>query len=69
MVEKYLISQRWKEEILLIKTEMERFLDFYVTHVYHTLRDEILAITQQIESIATVGTGRCCVLFFCLIVF
>lgn len=69
MVEKYLISQRWKEEILLIKTEMERFLDFYSTHVYHTLRDEILAITQQIENIATVGTGRCCVSLFCLIVF
>jgi hypothetical protein len=56
VVEKYMITERWKEEIELIKNEMERFLNFYSTQVYKTLSDEILAINQQIESISTVGT-------------
>ena len=50
-----MITERWKEEIRLMKNEMERFLNFYSTQVYKTLSDEVLAINEQIESISTVG--------------
>ncbi|XP_028394843.1 uncharacterized protein LOC114518989 [Dendronephthya gigantea] len=50
VVENYLISERWKEEIELVKTEMERFLAYYSKHVLPKLLDEITAISNLSEN-------------------
>jgi hypothetical protein len=48
VVENYMITERWKEEIELLKTEMERFLLYYSKEVLPQLLTEIDEIYEKI---------------------
>ena len=45
-----MISERWKEEIVLLKTEMERFLSFYSSVVMQKLEGDIKEINKNLQS-------------------
>ena len=50
VVENYMITKRWKEEIDLLKIEMERFLKFYSKETLPQLLDQINKIYEEIDN-------------------
>ena len=50
-----MISERWNEEIELMKIEMERFLSYYSKHILPQLLDQISKINEEIDH-SVVGT-------------
>ncbi len=54
VVENYMITERWKEEIELLKTEMERFLVYYSKAVLPQLLTQINKIYEKIGN----STGK-----------
>ena len=49
VVENYMITQRWQEEIELLKIEMKRFLKFYSKESLPQLLDQIHKIYKEIN--------------------
>ena len=50
VVENYMITERWKEEIELLKTEMERFLVYYSKGVLPQLLTQINKIYEKVAT-------------------
>lgn len=51
IVENYMMTERWKEEIRLVKIEMERFLAFYSKDILPGLMEDISKIDEELEVI------------------